>query len=91
MDEKIINTSLTELGRTKRRLDKLIQAERCHLAFLERSADSCWDYPGADEKYELYTNKMQEIEDRIRELVDIIDNIGYVIGKIKSIEKTESH
>jgi hypothetical protein len=88
MDEKSLNASLVELRRTKRRLDKVIQVERRHLDFLERSSDGCWDYPDADEKYELYTDKMQETGDRIRKLVDIIDNIEYVIGSIDSIKKT---
>lgn len=85
MDTKLLDISIVELGRTKRRFDKLIHKEKEHLSFLERSSDDCWTYPNANANYESYLDGMEKSQDRLNKLNDIKDNIESILEQIKSL------
>ena len=83
MDDKMLNMSLADLGRIQRRLGKLQSQEEGHMIGLERAADNCWEYPGADEKYEQLSNEMIELEKKLEILSGVKETIDNAIGKLR--------
>ncbi|SHN00372.1 hypothetical protein SAMN04488494_3148 [Xylanibacter ruminicola] len=85
MDDKILNMSLADLGRIQRRLGKLQSQEEGHMIGLERAADNCWEYPGADEKYEQLSNEMVELEKKLEILSGVKETIDNAIAKLRAL------
>lgn len=85
MDDKILNMSLADLGRIQRRLGKLQSQEERHMIGLERAADNCWEYPGADEKYEQLSNEMVELEKKLEILSGVKETIDNAIAKLRAL------
>lgn len=85
MDDKILNMSMAELGRIQRRLGKLQSQKEGHMSGLERAADNCWEYPGADEKYEQLSNEMVELEKKLEILSEVKENIDNTIAKLRAL------
>lgn len=83
MDDKMLNMSLADLGRIQRRLGKLQSQEERHMIGLERAADNCWEYPGADEKYEQLSNEMVELEKKLEILSGVKETIDNAIAKLR--------
>lgn len=85
MDDKMLNMSLADLGRIQRRLGKLQSQEEEHMSGLERAADNCWEYPGADEKYEQLSNEMVELEKKLEILSGVKETIDNAIAKLRAL------
>ena len=78
METKWIDTTELELERIERRVNKEIAVHDRHISFLKRSADTCWEYPDAEEKSEKYLSLLSDAIAK-RELIN---------GLIESISKT---
>ena len=85
MDDKMLNMSLVDLGRIQRRLGKLQSQEEGHMSGLERAADNCWEYPGADDKYDQLSNEMIELEKKLEILSGVKETIDNAIAKLRAL------
>ncbi len=86
METKLINLSISELGRIERRVRKLIAQGNGRMSGLERAADNCWEYPGADEAYENYSNEMVELEGVLNRLEEAKENIERTIAILNKLQ-----
>ena len=77
--------SLADLGRIQRRLGKLQSQEEGHMSCLERAADNCWVYPGADDKYDQLSNEMIELETKLEILSGVKETIDNAIAKLRAL------
>lgn len=86
MELKEVQTTVRELARSFRRIARIIEAEEHYNAFICRSADDCWSYPGADEKYEMYLDRMGSSDERLELLRDAQEPLEKALEKMELLQ-----
>ena len=84
--EKKLDLSLRDLKRIRHRLQAMGDDFQRYMSFLERSADECWAYPDADEKYDSLSKAMVKVEEKqiiISESLELITEIEDNLSKMK--------
>ena len=85
MEIKNVQLTINDLAKASRRIGRLIEAEERFNAFLCRSSDDCWSYPNADEKYEMYLNKMNLSDERITTLEEAQEAVQSALSKLEPL------
>lgn len=62
--DKKLELSLNDLKRVQRRIQMMEATYDRSMSYMERAADNCWEYPGADEKYAELSEKMIKLEEK---------------------------
>ena len=81
-----LQLTIGELNSASRRMDKIIQSEQEHYDFLCRSSDGCWDYPDANEKYEMYLDAMSNSNNRLAKLKTAKEGIVMALAVLKQFK-----
>ena len=81
-----LQLTISELDSASRRMDKIIQSEQEHNDFLCRSSDGCWDYPDANEKYEMYLDAMSNSNNRLEKLKTAKEGIVMALAVLKQFK-----
>lgn len=73
-----------KLQKILREINGYIKSEQRHNDFLCRSADGCWDYPNADEKYDMYMDYISISDQKLRKLEKAKEEITAAIETLTS-------
>lgn len=80
-----LHLAITELNKTIKRIERLIQVEQRTNDFLCRSSDNCWEYPNAEEKYEKYLDSISLSDDRMAKLERAKEGVANALKELSSL------
>ncbi len=77
--KRYIDNANKELVKASKRINTLISQKNRQLDFLDRSYEECWAYPDYEEKSEMYSDKIFEVQKEIEQMDEIKDFLDRAI------------